>query len=176
MIPNPITIRDAIQTDLSSIVEIYNSTIASQVVTADLHPIAVADRVSWFHSHTPNERPLWVAECNDTVVGWLSLRSFYGRPAYHITAEVSIYVSPHYRHGGIGSQLLQLAIAKSSSFGLQNLLGFIFAHNHPSLSLFQKFGFQQWGYLPGVADFNGVGRDLVIVGLKVGLKVSGSDS
>jgi L-amino acid N-acyltransferase YncA len=47
------------------------------------------------------------------------------------------------------------------------LLGFIFAHNQPSLQLFEKFGFQQWGYLPQVAHLDGVERDLVIVGRKI---------
>ncbi|MBF2078802.1 MAG: N-acetyltransferase [Synechococcales cyanobacterium T60_A2020_003] len=165
-------IRDAGKDDLASIVDIYNSTVHSRMVTADLQPIAVEDRLSWFHSHKPHQRPLWVAESDGRVAGWLSMHSFYGRPAYHITAELSIYISPDYRHCGIGSQLLQAAIEKSPSFGLVNLVGFIFAHNTPSLGLFKKFGFQQWGYLPEVAEFEGVLRDLVIVGLKLG----GSDA
>lgn len=165
-------IRNAVKDDLASIVDIYNSTVHSRMVTADLQPIAVADRLDWFHSHTPEQRPLWVAEVNGSVVGWLSMRSFYGRPAYHITAELSVYISPDCRHCGVGSQLLKAAIEKSPSFGLVNLVGFIFAHNTPSLGLFKKFGFQQWGYLPEVAEFEGVLRDLVIVGLKLG----GSDA
>lgn len=165
-------IRDAVHTDLPFIVEIYNSTIPSRTVTADLEPITVEDRIGWFNSHTPNCRPLWVAEADEHVVGWVSVRSFYGRPAYHITAELGLYVSPAYRHCGVGSQLLQAVITQSPQLGLENLLGFIFAHNYPSLSLFQKFGFQQWGYFPEVAEFDGVRRDLVILGLKV----SGSDS
>lgn len=160
-------IRDAVLTDLPSIVEIYNSTISSHMVTADLQPITVDDRLSWFHSHIPNQRPLWVAELDNQVAGWLSVRSFYGRPAYHITAELGVYVAPHYRHCGVGSQLLQGVIHQSPHFGLSSLLGFIFAHNHPSLNLFKKFGFQQWGYLPKVAEFDGMRRDLVIVGLSV---------
>ena len=45
-------------------------------------------------------------------------------------------------------------------------MGIIFAHNQPSLTLFQKFGFQQWGYLPQVAELDGVERDVVILGLR----------
>jgi L-amino acid N-acyltransferase YncA len=163
----PMIIRDAVLKDLPFIVEIYNSTISSRMVTADVRPITVDDRLSWFHSHIPNQRPLWVAELDDRVMGWISVRSFYGRPAYRITAELGLYVSPDCRHCGVGSQLLQSVIAQSPQMGLANLLGFIFAHNTPSFNLFQKFGFQQWGYLPEVADFDGVRRDLVIVGLKV---------
>ena len=48
------------------------------------------------------------------------------------------------------------------------LLGFIFAHNEPSLRLFEKLGFARWGCLPRVAELDGVERDLVIVGLRIG--------
>jgi L-amino acid N-acyltransferase YncA len=44
-------------------------------------------------------------------------------------------------------------------------MAFIFAHNIPSIKLFKKFGFQQWGYLPGVAQLDGKQQDLAIFGL-----------
>ena len=47
------------------------------------------------------------------------------------------------------------------------MLGFICGHNIPSLSLFDKFGFQRWGYLPKVVDLDGTRRDLVILGLHI---------
>ncbi|MFM7614131.1 MAG: N-acetyltransferase family protein, partial [Synechococcales cyanobacterium] len=68
---------------------------------------------------------------------------------------------------GLGQFLLGKAICQSPSLGIKTLLGFIFAHNHPSLQLFQKFGFERWGYLPGVAEMDGMERDLVIVGLRI---------
>ncbi len=44
------------------------------------------------------------------------------------------------------------------------IVGLIFAHNEPSLKLFERFGFKRWGLLPGVARLDGVERDLVVVG------------
>ncbi|MBW4472548.1 MAG: GNAT family N-acetyltransferase [Stenomitos rutilans HA7619-LM2] len=160
-------IRDAVEADLAAIVAIYNSTIACQAVTADLSPVTVESRLHWFHTHSSDKRPLWVVDAEGEVAGWLGFQSFYyGRPAYDAAAELSIYVSPAYRRQGIGQALLKQAIARSSAFNIKTLLGFIFAHNHPSLRLFEQFGFQQWGYLPGVAEFEAVPRDLVIVGLQ----------
>ncbi len=49
---------------------------------------------------------------------------------------------------------------------LKTLMGIIFAHNQPSLRLFEKFGFQQWGYLPQVAELDSVERDVIILGLR----------
>ncbi|MBW4580216.1 MAG: GNAT family N-acetyltransferase [Tildeniella nuda ZEHNDER 1965/U140] len=161
-------IRDAAAADLTAIVAIYNSTIASQAVTADLAPVTVESRVSWFQAHSADKRPLWVMDVEGEVAGWLGFQSFYyGRAAYDSAAELSIYVSLHHRRKGIGQTLLKEAIAQSSSFGIKTLMGFIFAHNQPSLRLFEQFGFQRWGYLPGVAEFETVRCDLVIMGLQL---------
>lgn len=160
------TIRDAIPTDLPVIVEIYNAAIPQRMATADLEPVSVESRFSWFEQHLPSSRPIWVMEVNQAIAGWLSFQSFYGRPAYHATAEVSIYVAPKYQRRGVGRQLLTQAISHSPSIGLKTLLGFIFAHNQPSLQLFESLGFQRWGFLPQVAELNGVERDLLIVGYR----------
>jgi phosphinothricin acetyltransferase len=68
---------------------------------------------------------------------------------------------------GVGRQLLTQAIYHSPSIGLKTLLGFIFAHNQPSLQLFESLGFQRWGYLPQVAELDGVERDLLIMGYRL---------
>ena len=160
-------IRDARQTDLPAIVAIYNATIPSRLATADLQPVSVESRLAWFNEHSPNSRPIWVMEANGVVAGWLSFQSFYGRPAYNATAEISIYVALSYRRCGVGRQLLAQAIRQSTSLDLKTLVGFIFAHNQPSLRLFETFGFQCWGHLPKVAELDGVERDLVILGRRI---------
>ncbi len=160
-------IRDAVAADLPAIVAIYNATIPSQVVTADLEPVSVASRVDWFHQHSPDRRPLWVIESEAEIAGWLGFQSFYGRPAYGGTVELSLYVSSAYQRQGYGRSLLERAIARSPELELKVLLGFIFSQNQPSLRLFEQFGFQQWGYLPKIAEFGQVHRDLVILGRPV---------
>jgi phosphinothricin acetyltransferase len=94
-------VRDARESDLPEIVEIYNSTIPSRMVSADTEPVTVEQRRGWFREHDPSRRPLWVAEADGRVIGWLSLGDFWdGRPAYHATAEVGIYVKDGYRGAG----------------------------------------------------------------------------
>ncbi|MFN6561873.1 MAG: GNAT family N-acetyltransferase [Nostoc sp. ChiSLP01] len=160
-------IRHAIETDLATIVAIYNAAIPSRVATADLEPISVESRLAWFRARSPSHRPLWVIEVEGAIAGWLSFQSFYGRPAYNATAEISIYIAPDFHRRGLGKQLLAQAIQESYRLGLKNLVCFIFAHNQPSLKLFATFGFQQWGYLPKVGELDGVERDLVIMGLHI---------
>ncbi len=160
-------IRQATEADLPSIVEIYNSTIPDRLATADLNPVSVESRKSWFGDRDWSTRPLWVFEKDNTVAGWLSFQSFYGRPAYGHTAEVSVYVASAYRRQGIGNKLLQQAILQSPKLEINTLLGFIFAHNQPSLQLFKQNQFSQWGYLPKIAELDGIERDLVILGLRL---------
>lgn len=159
--------RDATLDDLPAIVAIYNSTVASRQVTADLEPVSVASRVPWFQAHGPATRPLWVVEEAGRVVAWLSFSDFYGRPAYRHTSEVSIYLDEAVRGKGLGRQLLAAALQAAPALGIHSVLGFIFGHNEPSLRLFRGYGFETWGTLPRVAVLDGVERDLVILGKRV---------
>jgi len=162
------TIRDATETDLPAIVAIYNATVPTRLSTADTEPVSVQSRLPWFREHTPASRPLWVMDDSGDIAGWFSFQSFYGRPAYHATAEVSVYVNAAYHRQGIGRRLLAEGIHRAPSLGLHTLVGYIFGHNEPSLCLFSSFGFQRWGLLPRVAELDGVERDLAIVGLRLG--------
>lgn len=161
-------IRHATENDLPAIVAIYNASIPSRMATADLEPVSVQSRINWFKNRSPVKHPLWVIEIGDVIAGWLSFQPFYGTPAYHATAEVSIYIATNYQRRGLGKQLLAEAIRQSPNLGLKTLIGFIFEHNEASLKLFEKFGFERWGDLPLIAELDGVERGLVILGLRVG--------
>ncbi|MBB6732191.1 GNAT family N-acetyltransferase [Cohnella zeiphila] len=165
--PEPAIVH-ATREDLPAIVDIYNSTIASRRATADLEPITVESRIEWFERHRPDRRPLWVAKSGERVLAWASLSDFYGRPAYNGTAELSVYVAEDCRGTGVGSRLLKHALEACPGLGVNTLLGFVFGHNEPSLKLLRKFGFEQWGYYPRVAELDGVERDLAVLGLRAG--------
>lgn len=161
-------LRDATLADLPAIVEIYNATVPSRMVTADTEPVSIESRRAWFDEHDPSRRPIWVAEVDGAFAGWLSLSDFHdGRPAYHTTAEVGVYVSEKYRRGGIGCRLLAEAIRRGPSLGLKTLTAGAFAHNEPSLELFERFGFERWARFPRVAELDGAERDLVVLGLRL---------
>ncbi len=153
--------------DLPKIVEIYNQTIASRIVTADLEPVTLESRINWFHTHNTQTRPLWVWLEDEEITAWISFRDFYGRPAYRHTAEISIYIDENYRGKGLGKKLLAYALAQCEDLQIHTLLGFIFAHNIPSIKLFQDFGFEKYGHLPEVALLDNDLRDLIILGKKI---------
>lgn len=161
------TIRDATEADLPAIVAIYNSIIPSRMVTAELVPVTVASRIPWLQAHDPAKRPVWVAEENGTVCAWLSFDTFMPRAAYDGTVMVALYVEESRRRSGLGRLLLTRAIAHAPKLGVHTLLGYIFAHNEPSLRFFAAFGFERWAHLPRVAVLDAVERDLVILGKRV---------
>jgi len=165
---NNIKYRDATHSDLDTIVNIYNSTIPSRMVTADTEPVTTESRMKWFDDHSSDKRPLWVVENEDNqIVGWMSFQSFYGRPAYNGTVEISIYLDENQRGKGLGKILLQHAIDTCPGLGIKTLLGFIFSHNEPSLRLFRNFGFEDWAILPNIAVLDDLERSLTIVGKRI---------
>jgi phosphinothricin acetyltransferase len=157
-------IRDARPGDLPAIVAIYNAAIPGRLASADTEPVSVGARQPWFIEHSPDRYPLWVTEREGKVIGWISLSPFYGRPAYAKTSEVSVYVDPSFHRQGHATTLLTEAARRSPALGFDTLLAFVFAHNEPSIRLFERAGFQQWGRLPRVAELDGSRRDLLILG------------
>src|SRR5206468_4195279 len=102
------------------------------------------------------KRPLWVNEMNGKITGWASLTDFKKRCAYDHTAEISIYIHENARGKGLGSGFLDYALQQAPYLGVKILIGVIFSHNHPSISLFKKKGFERWGLLPGVTELDGI--------------------
>lgn len=162
-----LTFIHAQQSDLPKIVATYNSTVVSCLVTADLEPVSIESKQVWFDAHSANKRPLWIIELDGTYTGWMSFNSFYGRPAYDSTVEVSIYLEESVRGKGLGKICLQKSFDVCAELNIKTLLGFIFDHNEPSLNLFYKMGFEKWAHLPKIANMKGTERGLIILGKRI---------
>ncbi len=160
-------IRHAAAADLPAVVAIYNAAIPGRMATADTDPVTVAQREDWFKAFDPQTRPLWVYEQDGEIVGWLGLRSFYGRPAYRRTVESAVYVSPDHQREGIARRLLSHALDEGPALGIANVLGFVFAHNMPSVTLYEAHGFGRWGWLPKVCEMDGKEYDVLILGKRL---------
>jgi len=167
------THRDATENDLPRIVDIYNFAVATRQCSCDLDPISVEARRRSFGEHSPNHRPLWVADDASRpefgVAGYLGFFHFMNeRPGYFITADLAIYLHPDYQGKGLGTYLIGMAIEQAPSLGIETLTATIFASNVSSIALFRKMGFEQWGFMPRVARLEGVEKDLVLVGRRIG--------
>ena len=161
-------VRLATEADLPAIVAIYNAAIPGRTATADTEPVTVESRRAWFAEHTPNHRPMWVAEMDGQVVAWVGLSSFYGgRPAYDATAEVSMYIAPDYQNRRLGSDLLEYVIAQCPRLGVTTLLAMYFDHNEASRRLCTRLGFEPCGHLERIANLDGQVRGLIIAARRV---------
>lgn len=142
--------------DLPAIVDIYNQSIPSRKSTGDTQPVRVEDRMTWFREHRPDEHPIFVAEVDGGVAGWCSLSPYRpGRAALRFTAEISYYIAYAYHRRGIASALVEHALAAGPGLQIRHLFAIVLEGNQASLKLLEKMGFEQWGYLPRVADFDG---------------------
>jgi L-amino acid N-acyltransferase len=160
-IPEPhlhshIEIRVAEIDDLPMIVDIYNQAVPTFRSTARMKPVTVEERKAWFDEHDPQTHPIFVAEQDDCVIGWCSLSDYRpGRPALRFTSELSYYVDTDHHRQGVGSRLVHHALETGPSLGIKNIVAVLIDRNEASRKLLEKLGFQQWGYLPRVLDFNG---------------------
>ncbi len=150
------SIRIAEGTDLAEIVDIYNQAIMEGNATADTKAATIDSRLAWFHSHDRESHPIYVYEQASSVVGWCSLSPYRpGRAALRFTAELSYYVSKDFRKQGIASALIRYAMNDCDRLRIKTLFGILLDTNEPSVRLLKLLGFENWGHLPRVADFDG---------------------
>lgn len=148
-------LRTAREEDLPAIVRIYNQAIDEQFCTGDTRPVSVDGRRDWFKQHAADAYPIFVLEEQGEILGWCSLSPYRpGRDALRQTAEISYYVDRSSRGRGIGSRLMQHALAEAPGRGLTHLLAILMDRNSASIQLLKKHQFQQWGHLPQIARFS----------------------
>lgn len=163
------TFRQAVETDLPGINEIYNMAVNHGGATADLFPVTLFKRKCWFEDHLKHGNPILVADVDGFVVGWLSF-SFYrgGRAALKHVREISYYIHPDFWGAGIASRLIKHSLSIASEMDIEVLLTFIIDGNEGSIRLMEKFDFQQWGCFPSIVHMSdGQIRDHLVFGRKI---------
>lgn len=160
-------LRYATIEDLPEIIKIYNEAIKEGVSTADCKTVSVEEKIEWFRSHT-EDNPLLVKEYHGRIIAWISIQPFYPNLlAYTETARINIYIDKNFQGKKLGQQFLTEAIDLVRDKGIKTLLGLIFSENIPSLKLFKKLGFKEWGNLNRIANVDGIDKDLLILGLRI---------
>lgn len=161
-------IRIAKIEDLEQIVEIYNQAVLEKFATADTELISIENKIEWFLLHKPEKYPIFVCCNNNKVVGWCSISPYRpGRNALRYTAEISYYIHKDFRRQGIAQELIKESIDYSKSINLKRFFAIVLDRNIGSIKLLEKFGFEKWGHLPNVADFDGVECGHLYFGLRI---------
>ncbi len=149
-------------------VAIYNQAIEAGRCTGDLMPFSVESRREWWDSHDLEKFSILVATVDAQVVGYASLSPYRpGRGALRHTAEISHYVDFCHHRKGIGMGLVEAMIRTAGASGFRTLLAIVVEGNESSLGLLERCGFERWGFLPGVLDFDGAELGHVYLGRRI---------
>jgi RimJ/RimL family protein N-acetyltransferase len=109
-----------------------------------------------------DDAAVFVAESGHGVVGRLSIARD-PHPASPHVADVGLLVAAGHRGRGIGSALLDAAVAWSRRVGIRKLELHVFPHNTPAIHLYERFGFVQEGYRRGHYRRGGEVLDAVLM-------------
>lgn len=139
------TIADA--ASVKAIMEYYiNNTTASWRYQA----MDLKSYQTWIEAHKTPDRPFWVAEADQAVVGYGCLSDFRNGEGYWPCAENSVYVKPEYHGNGIGRKLMQLILDDGCQAGLRAVIAVIDSENTASIKFHQQFGFYQCGLMKNI--------------------------
>lgn len=146
-----ITVRNATESDLPEILEIYNDVILHTTAVYDYEPHTIEMRRQWFMAKKEQGFPVFVATENGKVVGLSSMGPFRAWAAYKFSVENSVYVASDSRGKGIGKLLMPPLIQSCKELGMHTMIAGIDASNEASMRLHEYFGFKE------VAHFKEVG-------------------
>ena len=89
------------------------------------------------------------------------------RPGYFITSDLAVYLHLDYQGKRLGTYLLSEAVRHAPALGIEVLAVTIFASNRASIRLFERHGFERWGFMPRVARLERIEHDLVMMGRRL---------
>lgn len=144
--------------DWPEVARIYEAGIATGHATFET---TVPTWEQWNAAHLADHR--FVATEGDSVVGWIALTAYSDRCCYEGVADLSVYVAPKARGGGIGRLLVECAITSSERSGIWTLQAGVMAGNAASLALHRRCGFRIVGVRERLGKRDGTWRDVVLL-------------
>lgn len=148
-VSDEISIRQATESDLVQILEIYNYYVANSVVTFDIEKMTASDWQTKFDYIRSLELPFLVAQSGSgQILGFAYLAPWRQKAAYRRTVEDSIYLRPAATGKRIGTKLLAALIEKGKVAGVKEIVAVISDKGaESSIALHESFGFTNQGHL-----------------------------
>lgn len=143
---HPVVIRPASASDLPAILEIYNRSVEVETASFDVEPVDLANRQAWLAAHG-GDFPVLVAERDWRVIGYASLSRYNPKPAYDVTAELSVYVAEAHRRRGVARRLCEAILERAENSGLATVVSLVTSENEASLRMHEQLGFRVVGTL-----------------------------
>jgi phosphinothricin acetyltransferase len=158
-----IDVRDATESDLPPILEIYNDVVATSTAIYRDEPATLDDRRSWFAARVAERQPVLVAVDSETVVGFAAFGGFRPWPGYRFTVEHSVHVRASHRGRGVGSALMTPLIDRATALGMHVMVAGVDADNEASLRFHERLGFERVAHMKEVGFKFGRWLDLILL-------------
>jgi RimJ/RimL family protein N-acetyltransferase len=151
-------VRPARPDDAAAMARLFAAVAAEGTGIATEPPVDIADRAARFARTTASAT---VAEAGGEIVGTINID--VGRFG---TGDLGMLVDAAWRGQGVGSALMDAAIAWSREQGLHKLCLEVFPANTPAVALYRKYGFAEEGRRPKqYRRANGELWDSILMGL-----------
>lgn len=163
-------VRDARESDLPGLLDIYNEVIATSTAVYSYTPVTLDDRLQWWKARVARGFPVLVATDSSGVLGFSTFGDFRSWPGYRHTVEHSVHVRADMRGQGVGSQLVQALFPRAEALGMHVMIAGVDAANLPSIRFHERLGFEQAGLLREVGWKFDRWLDLVFLQRRIGPK------
>lgn len=145
-------IRDARESDIGRIAEIYADAVNHGTATYELEAPDEAEMLARFRTLKASHYPYIVLEEEDgQITGYAYAGPFRARPAYRFIVEDSIYIAPEAKGRGAGRALLGSLIDACRRDGYRQFVAVIGdgRPDSPSVRLHEALGLRHVGRLEG---------------------------
>lgn len=145
-------IREATDTDVPAILEIYNDVVSNTTAIYDERTSTFEERLAWFNARRRAGFPVLVGELDGDIIGFSTFGEWRSRWGYRYTVEHSVHVRADCRGRGFGRALIEALFPRASAMGMHTMIAHIDSAATASLRLHEKLGFTL------VGTFREVGR------------------
>ncbi len=156
------TIRRATTEDLGEVFDVYAAVAAERIHIGAEPPIDRDRRLrKWAELLENPKEVMFVAEADGRIIGNAAI-------TWGGASEVGMAILPEWRGRGVGRALLHALIDWAEANGSHKMELYVWPHNAAAIALYEKFGFEQEGYLKRhYRRANGDLWDCIIMGLQL---------
>jgi putative acetyltransferase len=160
----PLTIEATAEHHFEGLYQVFDAVAREGRYLAFLQAPPKPACLAYYREVVAQDRCHFVA-VEDDVIGWCDILPVVGDTRTHV-GQLGMGLVAEARGRGIGTQLLEAAIAKAWSQGLARIQLAVRADNRPAIALYQRFGFVIEGcfrrdILVGGEYFDGYGMALL---------------
>lgn len=138
--------------DLPFVKEIYDYYTLHSTAVYFTAPVSEAEIRLSVPFRDPDYGSFLIRNGEGKKVGFCCFNRFKEKPAFRISVEVTVYLTPDSLHGGIGKEALEHLETVIRRKGFRNAVALVDSENRASIRLFEKCGYTCAASLKGIAE------------------------